>query len=88
MENELMNFEESRAYLESEGINVDELVKEGMVIIDKVKAKLAIRQEKRILATNFVIWLTKKEFITQKQDIDINELFNDWMNEEPTVTCG
>lgn len=52
-----MNFEDSRAYLESEGINVDELIKEGMVIIDKVKEKLAKRQAERIMVIIFILWI-------------------------------
>lgn len=87
IKDEVLNFEESRFYLESEGINVDELIKEGMEIINKVKHQIAIRQEKRILATSFVVWLTKKELINQKENININELFNDFINETPNVDC-
>lgn len=44
MENELMTTEQARAYLEKEGLNVDQLVKEGLDFIETVKKRIELQK--------------------------------------------
>lgn len=44
MENELITTEQAKAYLEKEGLNVEQLVKEGFDFIEDVKKRIALQK--------------------------------------------
>jgi hypothetical protein len=44
MENELMTTEQARAYLEKEGLNIDQLVNEGLDFIETVKKRIELQK--------------------------------------------